>query len=55
MGVEKETANALIRFSLGRDSSLAEVQRVEEVLPEIIARVQSFPKARQHQTTLLPK
>jgi len=55
MGVEKEAANALIRFSLGRDSSLAEVQRVEEVLPEIIARVQSFPKARQHQTTLLPK
>src|SRR5216684_5534640 len=53
MDVEKEAANALIRFSLGRDSSLAEVQRVEEVLPEIIGRVQRFPIARQRQTALL--
>ncbi len=55
MDVEKEAANALIRFSLGRDSSLAEVQRVEEVLPEIIGRVQRFPIARQRQTARLPK
>jgi len=55
MDVEKEAANALIRFSLGRDSSLAEVQRVEEVLPEIIGRVQRFPIARQRQRALLPK
>jgi cysteine desulfurase len=55
MDVEKEAANALIRFSLGRDSSLAEVERVEEVLPGIIGRVQSFPIARQRQTALLPK
>jgi len=55
MDVEKEAANALIRFSLGRDSSLAEVQRVEEVLPEIIGRVQRFPIARQRQTALLLK
>jgi cysteine desulfurase len=55
MGVGKGDANALIRFSLGRDSSLAEVQRVEDVLPGIIGRVQSFPLARQRQTALLPK
>ena len=55
MDVEKEAANALIRFSLGRDSSLAEVQRVEEILPEIIGRVQRFPIARQRQTALLLK
>ena len=55
MDVEKEAANALIRFSLGRDSSLAEVQRVEEVLPEIIGRVQRFPTAWQRHTALLPK
>ena len=55
MEVEKEAANALIRFSLGRDSSLAEVQRVEEVLPEIIGRVQRFPTAWQRHTALLPK
>jgi cysteine desulfurase len=32
--------NSLIRFSLGRESTLAEVERVEGVLPEIIQRAQ---------------
>jgi cysteine desulfurase len=42
LGVEPERANSLVRFSLGRDSTLEEVQLVERVLPEIIQRVQRF-------------
>jgi cysteine desulfurase len=40
LGVPKEEANSLVRFSLGRESTLAEVEHVERVLPEIIKRVQ---------------
>ena len=39
LGVPKDEANALVRFSLGRESTLAEVEHVERVLPEVIARV----------------
>ncbi len=39
MGIDKQLAASLIRFSLGRDSSLAEVDRVQEILPFIIDRV----------------
>ncbi len=39
LGAPKDEANALVRFSLGRETTLAEVQHVERVLPEIIARV----------------
>ena len=42
LGVTKETANSLVRFSLGRDSTLEEVERVEQVLPQVIARAQEF-------------
>lgn len=38
MGVDKNSANSLVRFSLGRDSTLAEVQTVEEVLRNVINR-----------------
>jgi cysteine desulfurase len=40
LGVEKELANSLVRFSLGRDSTLAEVELVEKILPAVIARAQ---------------
>jgi cysteine desulfurase len=40
LGVPKDEANSLIRFSLGRESTLAEVEHVERVLPEVIARTQ---------------
>ncbi len=40
LGLRPELANALVRFSLGRESTLEEVQFVESVLPEIIRRVQ---------------
>ena len=35
-----DVANSLVRFSLGRDSTLAEVEFVGSVLPEIIRRAQ---------------
>jgi cysteine desulfurase len=40
MGVARDEANSLVRFSLGRDSTLAEVEHVAQVLPEVIRRVQ---------------
>ena len=40
LGVPKDEANSLVRFSLGRESTLAEVEFVERVLPEVIARTQ---------------
>ena len=40
LGVPADEANALVRFSLGRDSTLEEVAAVSRTLPEIIARVQ---------------
>lgn len=39
MGVEKDSANSLVRFSLGRDSTLSEVQTTETVLKNVIKRV----------------
>jgi cysteine desulfurase len=38
MGVDKESANALVRFSLGRGSTLDEVQTAETVLKNVINR-----------------
>lgn len=45
LGVKTELANSLIRFSLGRYSSAAEVDYVERVLPEILLRSQGLEKA----------
>ncbi len=39
LGVEKNSANSLVRFSLGRDSTLDEILRVKEILPNVINRV----------------
>jgi cysteine desulfurase len=41
LGLQPEAANALVRFSLGRDSTLAEVEHVERVLPDVIRRASS--------------
>ncbi len=38
MGVPETRARALVRFSLGRESTEAEVSRVESLLPSLIAR-----------------
>jgi cysteine desulfurase len=42
LGVDRKMANSLVRFSLGRDSTMEEVEHVEEVLPEVIRRAQRF-------------
>lgn len=41
MGFSRARARALVRFSLGRDSTFAEVQHVCELLPTIVRRGQS--------------
>src|SRR6266536_2025976 len=41
LGYERKLANALVRFSLGRESTLAEVEYVAEVLPKVISRAQT--------------
>ena len=38
MGLDDQQSGSLIRFSLGRDSTLAEVENVEQILPSIIRR-----------------
>ena len=40
LGVEKQMANSLVRFSLGRESTAEEVGYVESILPAIIRRAQ---------------
>jgi len=42
IGVERDSANALVRFSLGRDSTEEEVDYATKVLPEVIRRAQQF-------------
>lgn len=44
LGFENDLANSLVRFSLGRDSSLEEVEYTERVLPEVIRRSQLTEK-----------
>jgi cysteine desulfurase len=39
MGVPRELALGAIRFSLGRESTMADVERVAEVLPGVVAKV----------------
>lgn len=40
LGVSSSLANAMVRFSLGRDSTLEEVITVEQVFPEVVRRAQ---------------
>lgn len=42
LGVGPEAANALVRFSLGRDSTEDEVAAVEKILPLVVERAQRF-------------
>jgi cysteine desulfurase len=43
LGVHKELANSLVRFSLGRDSSSEEISMAEEIVPRVIKRAQRYP------------
>jgi cysteine sulfinate desulfinase/cysteine desulfurase-like protein len=38
--VNRKLTNALVRFSLGRDSTLPEVETVVALLPEVVRRAQ---------------
>jgi cysteine desulfurase len=38
LGVDEALASSLIRFSLGRESTIADIELVERVLPEVIQR-----------------
>jgi cysteine desulfurase len=42
LGVEKQLANSLVRFSLGRETTLSEIEFVEAALPAIIKRAQRY-------------
>jgi cysteine desulfurase len=44
LGYDRELANSLVRFSLGRDSSVEEVEFTENVLPKVIRQVQRIEK-----------
>ncbi|MBU4178808.1 MAG: cysteine desulfurase, partial [Actinobacteria bacterium] len=46
MGVEPLLAQASLRFSLGRDNTEEQVERVLEVLPEIVSRLRDLGDAR---------
>jgi cysteine desulfurase len=40
LGVDQKLANSLVRFSLGRDSTMEEVETVITLLPEVVRRAQ---------------
>jgi cysteine desulfurase len=46
IGLKEELAHSLVRFSLGRESTLADVEQVERVLPEIIRRARHHSPRR---------
>jgi len=46
LGVEKQEANSLVRLSLGRESSMSEVEAVERILPKVIRRGQAFQQPK---------
>jgi len=38
LGYDEKLARALVRFSMGRESTMQEVEHVKSVLPEVIRR-----------------
>jgi cysteine sulfinate desulfinase/cysteine desulfurase-like protein len=44
LAVEPGSANSLVRFSLGRESSFSEVEQVEKILPQVVQRAREFQK-----------
>ena len=41
LGLERQLASSLVRFSLGRESNQEEVERVVSILPDVIKRAQT--------------
>ncbi|MDB6125110.1 MAG: Aminotransferase class [Pedosphaera sp.] len=42
LGVDPKLANSLVRFSLGRESTMEEIEYAEQVVPQVIKRAQGF-------------
>ena len=42
MGIPRDLALGTIRFSFGRESSLADVERAAEVFPSVVAKVRKL-------------
>jgi cysteine desulfurase len=42
MGIKKEVAHNSIRFSLGKDNTKAEIERVIKILPPIIKKLRGM-------------
>jgi cysteine desulfurase len=47
MGISEETAVGALRFSLGRTSTLADIEKLEKILPETVERARRAGKTRQ--------
>ncbi|MEY3697227.1 MAG: hypothetical protein RJA41_877 [Actinomycetota bacterium] len=47
MGISEETAVGALRFSLGRNSTLADIEKLEKILPETVERARRAGKTRQ--------
>jgi cysteine desulfurase len=45
MGVTRDLGSAALRFSLGRESTAADVDAVIEVIPRVVAKVRSLTGA----------
>jgi cysteine desulfurase len=44
LGIAPELANSLVRFSLGRESTMEEVIHAERVVPEVVRRVRGVKR-----------
>ncbi len=51
MGVSPDEANSLLRFSLGRESSLDDVTRLLDVFPSVVDRIRHASLRTTHPTT----
>ncbi|MEY2672655.1 MAG: hypothetical protein RLZZ508_532 [Actinomycetota bacterium] len=47
MGISEDTAVGALRFSLGRTSTLADIEKLERILPETVERARRAGKTRQ--------
>lgn len=54
MGLHKERARAAVRFSLGRQTTAAQVARVLDLLPEIVARTRALSPSTHIKTGSRP-
>jgi cysteine sulfinate desulfinase/cysteine desulfurase-like protein len=48
LGVDKKLAQALVRFSLGRETTLEEVSFAEKNVPRVVERAQRYQQDRSN-------